>query len=671
MKSKIILTYVVIICITFSCQSVEQLQVKPSESNLQISYPNVLDLSGIPVDPTDRSVYSFSDLGAWHGYALPKEPSGGFKGPYLMTNANGIWLSKALTNLDITLGDEKLNWTDAVNFETNYYPGKLVLKCTLGSLFVTQELIFISDRSAMINCTLKNTGESAQLSTSFSGNTWLKGWKMNEIDNKLHITSPEENTFIQLQFSPIKRIELEEHNYRAIIQDQTTVNKGEELSLTYSHTACFTSEEMNEQEKIIELALADPDKNLESNKERWQTYLHKTLTTLNGNNIDSSYHRLAVKSLNTLINNWRSAAGELKHDGLFPSYAYGGFHGFWAWDSWKHSVGLADIVPELAKDQIRAMYDYQDATGMIADCIFRDTLIEKHNWRDTKPPLSGWAIYSVFEATSDTSFVTEMFPKLKKYHQWWYDYRDHDSNGLCEYGSTDGTRVAAAWESGMDNAVRFDHAIMLKNEPDGWSLNQESVDLNAYLFSEKKYLSQLSVLMGKHEQARVYKTESKELLSKIRNRFFDKEVGFFYDVMHDGKMIKINGPEGWIPLWSGIAEPSEAESSKKIMMNESIFNTKVPLPTLDASHDDFNPKKGYWRGPVWIDQFYFGVKGLENYGYHNESTLLKKKLFNNADGLLLSDKPIRENYHPITGEGLNASHFSWSAAHILMLIREQ
>ncbi len=119
-------------------------------------------------------------------------------------------------------------------------------------------------------------------------------------------------------------------------------------------------------------------------------------------------------------------------------------------------MALSYFKPELAKNQVRAMFDFQNKQGMIADCIFRDTLIEKHNWRDTKPPLSAWAVMEIFQQTKDTAFVKELFPKVLKYHRWWYLFRDHNKNGLCEYGSTDGTRIAAAWESGMDNAVRFD-----------------------------------------------------------------------------------------------------------------------------------------------------------------------------------------------------------------------
>ena len=68
-----------------------------------------------------------------------------------------------------------------------------------------------------------------------------------------------------------------------------------------------------------------------------------------------------------------------------------------------------------------------------------------------------------------------MYPKLKKYHNWWYENRDHDKDGLAEYGSTDGSLIAAKWESGMDNAVRFDDSKILKNKDNAYSLDQESL----------------------------------------------------------------------------------------------------------------------------------------------------------------------------------------------------
>lgn len=71
--------------------------------------------------------------------------------------------------------------------------------------------------------------------------------------------------------------------------------------------------------------------------------------------------------------------------------------GFWAWDSWKHAAALPILLPELAKNQIRAMFDYQLDNGMIIDCIYTD--IRENNARDSKPPLAAWAVDRVFEET--------------------------------------------------------------------------------------------------------------------------------------------------------------------------------------------------------------------------------------------------------------------------------
>jgi putative isomerase len=131
----------------------------------------------------------------------------------------------------------------------------------------------------------------------------------------------------------------------------------------------------------------------------------------------------------------------------------------------------------------------------------------------------------------------------------------------------------------------------------------------------------------------------------------------------------VEGPEGWLALWAGLATKPQAERVAAIMQNEKKFNTLVPLPTLTADHPKFDPLNGYWRGPVWLDQFYFGIEGLNKYGYTNLANELENKLWKNAAGLV-GDKPIFENYHPLTGKGLNAVNFSWSASFILMMLKK-
>ncbi|MBL4643231.1 MAG: trehalase, partial [Flavobacteriaceae bacterium] len=309
--------------------------------------------------------------------------------------------------------------------------------------------------------------------------------------------------------------------------------------------------------------------------------------------------------------------------------------------------------------------------GFIVDCVFRDISIEKHNYRDTKPPLSVWAVAEIYEKDHDIDFIKYMYPKLKLYHEWWYNNRDHDKDGLCEYGSTDGSLVAAKWESGMDNAIRFDNSKIVKNGEGAYSIDQESVDLNAYLYAEKLYLVTLATVLKKTEDAQTFTKEAEALKTKIQTQFYDANDGWFYDTTLDGKtFIKGEGSEGWTALWAKAATQKQAEAVKDKMMNPTKFYTKVPFQTMSADHEKFNPLKGYWRGPNWLDQAYFGVKSLRNYGFNEDADKATIQILKGAEGILEKGKSIRENYHPITGEGLNAQNFSWSAAHIILLLQK-
>ena len=120
------------------------------------------------------------------------------------------------------------------------------------------------------------------------------------------------------------------------------------------------------------------EKYFEENNIRWQGYLDKTFANIKGNN-DKSYKNAAIKSIETLTTNWRSAAGDILHDGVVPSMSYKWFIGMWAWNSGKQAVATAKFDGELAKNNIRALFDYQikeddklrpQDFGTIIDAIF-------------------------------------------------------------------------------------------------------------------------------------------------------------------------------------------------------------------------------------------------------------------------------------------------------------
>ena len=664
MKFYIYLLFVIII---ISCK-------KETESSPEISYldfsKDILDYRITPKDSIDKSGLMFSDQGAWFAYSLPDstESYSGFSGPFLMTQQNGIWASNNLLSIGFTENNHPFYLTKKELTYQKSFSSHLEQVFNHTDLIIKQQLIFLSGHTALVKYTLTNKGKGTRNLAIQSRNYELltKSLHLTSIENELIINSSKTNAVGHLLFPKETKIVSEDSIYFSELNN-VKIQSNETKEFVISQTFIFPEYSWKSEKALINrsnfdsvLAVRKAEKNVE---------LQSLISNKRNQFSDNIYSEVLAKAQLTLQNNWRIPAGEIKHEGLFPSYHYKWFNGFWSWDSWKHAVGLSYYNTNLAKKQMKLMFEFQNEDGFVADCVFRDTLIEKHNYRDTKPPLSAWAVTKIFEKDQDIAFLKYMYPKLKKYHEWWYKKRDHDQDGLCEYGSTDGSLIAAKWESGMDNAIRFDDSKILKNSEGAYSLDQESIDLNAYLYAEKLYLSALAKALQQHEDATQYKKEAEDLKIRIQSQFYDKTDGWFYDTNLEGtKFIKGEGSEGWTALWANAATQDQAEAVKNSMMNPEKFFTKVPFQTMSADHKKFNPLKGYWRGPNWLDQAYFGVKGLRNYGFNEDADKATIKILEGAEGVLGKGKSIRENYHPLTGEGLNAQNFSWSAAHIIMLL---
>ncbi|MCK4528091.1 glycoside hydrolase [candidate division WOR-3 bacterium] len=642
------------------------------------AFPDVLNIQGVPSQPGDLSVSCFSDLGAWHGYALPGRSQtsffGGFIGPFLI--AQNRWLSRCLTKLTLynIENDRIIDLSQCQNPKFTFFPGLLTQEFQVDGISIQIDLYFISSRSALIRTNILNiSSKPIRLRIGWQGNIFLKQAFLIHNAEGIVINLEKGESTVRLTLPPemVVKTTLSDGGKAYYIEAKRTLqlSPGRSYKSYLIQTVCFDSTEIATEEQIINKVFKNPEECFSANGNRWNGYLKVLLSTAKGWASEDAYQTIAVKCLETLIINWRSPGGDLIHAGLYPSYQR--FHGFWAWDSWKHAVALSLFEPELAKDQIRAMFDYQDKRGMVPDVIRLDK--RYNNLRNTKPPLAAWAVWLVYKQTNDKAFLQEMYPKLLRYHRFWYTYRDHDRNGLCEYGSTDGTLVAAAWESGMDNAVRFDNAVMLQNGAHSWSVNRESVDLNSYLYAEKKYLTLMADALDNESDVITFNQESETLKLMIQKYMFDQKSDYFYDILLDGKgFCRIQGPEGWIPLWAGVATPEQAGQVKQVMLDPTKFATYIPFPTMAKVHPEFIPTyDGYWRGPVWLDQAYFAIKGLEHYGYMEDANRFIRQLFDRLEGLKQSGEPIYENYNPLNGKGLNARHFSWSAAHLLLLYHGQ
>jgi len=790
----------------------------------EFSLINTLDRKGMPKAHQDFDSYKnqrfnpLFDLGSWHGYLLPVNTNdyGAFSGPMVIAEEYGVYIASQLEKLTVFTSHNKVLNFDKSSSKAYSLPGSLHQHLVYQNFSITLSLYFVSERTALVKTELLNhSSEPLSLTLQWSGRlldkwnesktvmeafpTWKrvieqtpKGVQFNFSRIRspwLLMTRGDSRFEIERSIATKTHVEVDALAYKSLSQIHLAPKNSQTIYSTQSYYLS-EHEQQNPPLKIADI-FVKPEELIHQHEQRWRGYISPII---GDDDLARNEKLLAIKSAETLLMNWRSPAGAVKHQGVSPSVTARWFNGFWAWDSWKHAYALARIAPELAKDNMRTMFDYQVSehdglrpqdAGMVIDAIFfnKDSARGQDggNWneRNTKPPLASWAIWEIYQQTQDITLLEEFFPKLEKYHQWWYRNRDHNQNGLIEYGATKhrahnnaqgemsfrvkynksslspqialllskcsvksdwylcygsehyqqvlqdarylaidiGAQHGAGWESGMDNAARFgfinDQQLtvyakkhyqgdikrarkdwqvkILSNYDDngqllGFSIDQESVELNAYLAQEKQLLANMANLLGFKEKNVKYTLAFHTLVKRINQCFYHQETGFYYDrkispmtnYNHDqntnsctGSLLtwRGKGPEGWSPLTVNIADNEKAARVMSVMLNQSEFNSLIPLGTAAQTNPAFE-ENIYWRGRVWLDQFYFGIKALKNYGFDRQAQQLQQKLFEHAKGLM-ANKAIRENYNPLTGEQQGATNFSWSAAHLLMLLQEK
>lgn len=651
------------------------LQGWTKEKFKQDQFINMLNLEvGNKFDPAG---YFFSDLGNWHGYGFNSsstlEKAGGFRGPAFTAGRSiGLkWLSDSFERLTLTKQtgsqQKEIPFTQIVSYE--YLPGMLKQQLKAGDLSVSLREIAVSDRSTMIEYEITNQGDIDQtIGMYVSGELTYKDAKCESAqDNRVYVAIAKSKHHFIFSFPEQSRLQsIGDKGYKMKI-GSTTLRPGKS-TIFYSFASFCPATGKEEALSTHQTLKSNAASNyFKENKKRWEGYLASILDRPTPYLQIERNRQWAVKSLMTLNTNWRSAAGDLKHGGVLPSTGH--FDAFWAWDSWEHAAALAVFNPQLAKEQMLTMFDYQTPEGMIIDLISIDK--KENNTVCSKPPIASWGTYMVYQHTKDKAFVKEMLPKLLKYHEWRYKYRDHDRNGLCEYGGIGNQTYMGQWESGMDVAVKFDGVKMLKNAEGAYSFDQESIELNSYLCAEKFYLAYLLEVTGDKEQAARFREEGKLLKKKIQDNFFDKETGFFYDrKLETGELVKVIDISGWVPLLTKVATQEQAEAVKNNMLNPELFGTYFPFSSLNHKHPLYQPDKGYFRGQTWMNYTYFGIRGFKNYGFTEEAEKYTKLLPDRLKGLTEPGMPIRENWNSATGEGMTARHFGWSSAFSILLLGE-
>jgi hypothetical protein len=252
-----------------------------------------------------------------------------------------------------------------------------------------------------------------------------------------------------------------------------------------------------------------------------------------------------------------------------------------AWDLAFHTVTLAMVDPEFAKQQIDLMLrdDYLHPSGQLP--------AYEWNFGDVNPPVHAWATRFVYQlekqrlGRGDTKFLEKTFQKLALNFAWWVNRKDPRGKNIFGGGFL-----------GLDNIGVFDRSAPL---PTGGHLEQ--ADGTAWMAFYCQCMLQMAIELA------IQNPSYEDMVVKFAKHFawialamedvgdghesmWDEEDGFFYDILRlpDGSAtrLKVRSLVGLLPLCAATIFRGEIRTSLPHVL-ETLTSFYQKHPKISSS----------------------------------------------------------------------------------------
>ena len=364
-------------------------------------------------------------------------------------------------------------------------------------------------------------------------------------------------------------------------------------------------------------------------------------------------------------------------------WAYDGWKGYvlFEWDTFFNAL-LASIEDwEIAEANIKAILSEITPRGVIPNyaCSPNAPISRTGASSDrAQPPVGAYLTWKVYLRCRDLSLLRWAYPRLKKFHEWWFKARDGNGDGLLEWGSdpigTDKFRhtlQAAKFESGLDNSPMYDEAEFVEEKN---TMNLIDVGLNSLYALDALSLAKIAQELNLKEDAEKFLREYEEIKERINKVLWCEEEGLYLNRFWDGRFSKRKSPTCFYPLVAGIPDKHRAERMvKEHLLNSSEFWGEFVIPSISKDDPAFKDNN-YWRGRIWGPMNFLVYEGLKRYGFDEvayEFALKSVKLFMKE---WLEETHYHENYNAETGEGDDVPNsdpfYSWGALLAILGVQE-
>jgi putative isomerase len=335
-------------------------------------------------------------------------------------------------------------------------------------------------------------------------------------------------------------------------------------------------------------------------------------------------------------------------EAMTPSKMY--YVGVWQWDAYFHALAYRHVEKRLAQDQLRILLDHQREDGLLPDAVHDEGIVTHLDFPVdadvTKPPLTAWAAWKLYEVDHDLEFLKEIYEPLVRWNNWWFEHNDLNHNGLCEYSHP--------FSSGLDDSPLWDDGMPV-----------ESPDLNTYLCLQQDTLAKIAAATGQVEDARMWQQRAEAVARRMIENMWDEQAGIFWarknsqpDPLSFAR-VNVRTPFNLFPLITGRMPAKIADRLVAHLTDERQFWPRYPVPSVALNDPKYDPNQ-MWRGPTWVNINYLIIEGLQKAGYAVVADELRRRTLD----LIGSQDDIYEYYQPETGENppKAAAIFGWSSA---------
>lgn len=340
------------------------------------------------------------------------------------------------------------------------------------------------------------------------------------------------------------------------------------------------------------------------------------------------------------------------------------------WDTFLVGTFMSYEAPELARLNFESVVAAIDELGHVPNYYMAHGAASRDR---SMPPLGSYLIWKTQCASPDRAWLSRIYPRLARWHGYWFKHRDGNGSGLLSWGSNDvpyefpqlvpynnklqHTRQSAMYESGLDNSPMFDGVDF---DAKSCCLQLDDVALSSYFALDCDGLARIAEFLGHRAEAAHYRTEYARIAQRINEHLWDEQHGLYCNRHWDGRFSDRWSPTSFFPLLAGVATPDRAARMvREHLLNEREFWGPYVLPSISRS-DPAYADNDYWRGRIWGPFNFLVAEGLRRFRFDAEAAELARRSCEMFMREWRKDGGVYENYNADTGEGADV----WNAARL-------